>query len=89
MARQKNPTSTIQITLSIPVQLRGYLDVMCRTGLYGKNPADVASTLLGESVRRMLKDADEVLLEELKREMREWLTFEKKRQEMDGYDEDT
>ena len=37
----------------------------------------------------MLKDADEVLLEELKREMREWLTFEKKRQEMDGYDEDT
>ncbi len=51
MARPKNTTETVQITLSTTPQVKELLEELSLTGFYGKNAADTAHALLKEKIR--------------------------------------
>ncbi|MDF1658071.1 MAG: hypothetical protein P1U58_10705 [Verrucomicrobiales bacterium] len=56
MARPKNTTETVQITLSATPQVKELLEELSRSGFYGKNAADTALILLKEKIRDLQKD---------------------------------
>ena len=56
MARPKNTTETVQITLSTTKQVKELLENLSKTGFYGKNAADTAHVLLKEKIRDLQKD---------------------------------
>lgn len=56
MARPKNTTETVQITLSTTRQVKELLEELSTTGFYGKNAADTAHALLKEKIRDLQKD---------------------------------
>lgn len=51
MARPKNTTETVQITLSTTSQVKELLEELSKTGFYGKNAAETAHVLLKEKIR--------------------------------------
>jgi hypothetical protein len=51
MARPKNTTETVQITISTTQQVKDLLEELSRTGFYGKNAAETAHLLLTEKIR--------------------------------------
>ncbi len=51
MARPKNTTETVQVTLSTTSQVKELLEELSKTGLYGKNAAETAHVLLKEKLR--------------------------------------
>jgi Arc/MetJ-type ribon-helix-helix transcriptional regulator len=61
MARKQNPIRSVQITLSTTDALKSDLELLVKTGRYGKNEADVAERLITGAVRQALKDAAEHL----------------------------
>lgn len=56
MARPKNTTDTIQITLSTTPQVKELLEILSRSGLYGKNAAETATMLIAEKIRDLQRD---------------------------------
>lgn len=56
MARPKNSTETVQITLSTTLQVKRLLEELSETGFFGKNAADTAHMLLKEKIRELQKD---------------------------------
>ncbi|MCG8601121.1 MAG: hypothetical protein MI807_13340 [Verrucomicrobiales bacterium] len=56
MARPKNTTETVQITLSATPQVKELLEELAKTGFYGKNAADTAMMLLKEKIRDLQRD---------------------------------
>ncbi len=56
MARPKNTTETVQITLSATPQVKELLEELSRSGFYGKNAADTALVLLKEKIRDLQRD---------------------------------
>jgi hypothetical protein len=56
MARPKNTTETVQITISTTQQVKDLLELLSRSGLYGKNAADTAHALLKEKIRDLQRD---------------------------------
>lgn len=53
MARPKNTTETVQITISTTQQVKDLLEELSRTGFYGKNAAETAHGLLKEKIREL------------------------------------
>lgn len=51
MARPKNKTETVQITLAATPQVKQILEYLAESGFYGKNAADTAMMLLKEKIR--------------------------------------
>lgn len=51
MARPKNTTETVQITISTTQQVKDLLEELSRSGFYGKNAAETAHILLKEKIR--------------------------------------
>lgn len=56
MARPKNTTETVQITLSTTLQVKELLEELSKSGFYGKNAADTAHVLLKEKIRDLQRD---------------------------------
>ena len=56
MARPKNSTETVQITLSITPQVKELLEELSKSGFYGKNAAETAHGLLKEKIRDLQRD---------------------------------
>lgn len=56
MARPKNTTETVQITLSTTPQVKELLEELSLSGFYGKNAADTAHALLKEKIRDLQRD---------------------------------
>ncbi len=56
MARPKNTTETVQITLSATMQVKELLEELSTTGFYGKNAAETALVLLKEKIRDLQRD---------------------------------
>jgi len=56
MARPKNTTETVQITLSTTPQVKALLEELSKSGFYGKNAADTAHALLKEKIRDLQRD---------------------------------
>lgn len=56
MARPKNTTGTVQITLSTTPQVKEILEQLSLTGFYGKNAADTAHSLLKEKIRDLQRE---------------------------------
>ncbi len=56
MARPKNTTGTVQITISTTQQVKDLLELLSKSGLYGKNAADTAHALLTEKIRDLQRD---------------------------------
>jgi len=56
MARPKNTTETVQITISTTQQVKDVLELLSVSGFYGKNAADTAHALLKEKIRDLQKD---------------------------------
>jgi hypothetical protein len=53
MARPRNTTETVTITLSTTPQVRSFLDLLVADGTYGKNVAEAAERLLAERIREL------------------------------------
>lgn len=58
MARRSNTIQSVQITVSTTARIRDLLEVLAESGMYGKNPAEVATTLLQQSVRDLVAGGD-------------------------------
>ena len=56
MARKPNDLKTKTVTISTTPPVLKYLSILVSTGLYGKNPAEVAERLVAGSLDRLLKD---------------------------------
>ncbi len=56
MARPKNTTETVQITLSTTLQVKELLEELSKSGFYGKNAAETAHVLLKEKIRDLQRD---------------------------------
>ncbi len=56
MARPKNTTETVQITISTTQQVKDLLELLSKSGFYGKNAADTAHALLKEKIRDLQRD---------------------------------
>ncbi len=56
MARGKNQIVTEILRVSTSRQVVAYLKDLTQTGLWGKNPAEAAGTLVAESIRRLIAD---------------------------------
>ncbi|MEX2580025.1 MAG: hypothetical protein WD342_13280 [Verrucomicrobiales bacterium] len=56
MARPKNTTETVQITLSTTPQVKELLEHLSKSGFFGKNAADTAHVLLKEKIRDLQRD---------------------------------
>ncbi len=56
MARPKNTTETVQITISTTPQVKELLELLSASGFYGKNAADTAHVLLKEKIRDLQRD---------------------------------
>ena len=56
MARPKNTTETVQITLSTTLQVKELLEELSKSGFYGKNAAETANVLLKEKIRDLQRD---------------------------------
>ncbi len=54
MARAKNSLESVQITVSVTPQIRELIEKLTDGGLYGKNPAETANTLIGERIKQLL-----------------------------------
>lgn len=74
MAKQRNLADTVTLTVSTTPQGKAYLEAMARTGLYGKNPAEVADRLLGEHIRQLLNSggrSDSRIIEDAEKRLAE------------------
>jgi len=56
MARPKNTTETVQVTLSTTKQVKELLEDLSKSGFYGKNAAETAHLLLKEKIRDLQRD---------------------------------
>ncbi len=50
MARRTNTTQSVQVTISTTPAYHAVLEKLAESGMYGKNPADVASRLLTDRI---------------------------------------
>jgi hypothetical protein len=64
MARPRNSTETVTITISTTPIVRALLETLLEDGTYGKNVAEACDRLLGEKLRELRKGGD-VLAERL------------------------
>ncbi len=56
MARPKNTAETVQITISTTQQVKDLLELLSKSGFYGKNAADTAHALLKEKIRDLQRE---------------------------------
>jgi hypothetical protein len=56
MARKENALATTELRVSTNPILRAYLEVLVRTGTYGKSATEAAERILGEEIRRLIAD---------------------------------
>lgn len=56
MPKRPNTVRTIQITISTTTAVQGYLKQLAVTGLFGKNPAEVAERIIARTIQTMLAD---------------------------------
>jgi len=56
MPKRPNTIRTVQITISTTAAVQGYLEQLVATGLYGKNPAEVAERIIARTIEIMLGD---------------------------------
>jgi len=54
MGREKNVVDGDEVTLSLPEGAKAHLEVLCRTHLYGKNPAETAAEIVTAEIRRLI-----------------------------------
>ena len=62
MARPRNITDTVRISLSTSPQVRQFLEELAATGFYGKTAAEVAERLLSRKILDMAPDRIDVFL---------------------------
>jgi hypothetical protein len=54
--RPKNPNETATLTISTTVVVRGLLEDLTKTGVFGKTAAEVAARLVEDQIRVLQKD---------------------------------
>ena len=58
MARKDNKLGTEYVRISTNPVLKGYLEQLVLTGLYGKTASEVAERLVAKEVRRLIAAGD-------------------------------
>jgi hypothetical protein len=56
MARAPNKQETIEIKLSTTPQAAAYLDMLVKTGLYGKSRSESAERLVARGIEALIQD---------------------------------
>jgi hypothetical protein len=56
MPRKPNKNKTVPITIRSSEELAAYLEALARVGIHGKTPAEVAKTLVGNEIERLIRD---------------------------------
>lgn len=56
MAKQKNTTATVRITINTSSEIAAYLDDLVEIGIQGKTRAEVAERLVSSAVQQLIKD---------------------------------
>ena len=56
MARPKNTTESVQITISTTATIKDALEALAATGFYGKNAADTAHMILSQRILELSRD---------------------------------
>lgn len=54
MARNPNDIGTVQLTVSTTPPVKGYLEQLVSTGLYGKNSAEAAERLVARALEDLI-----------------------------------
>lgn len=54
--RARNESETTRITISTSAEVATYLDQLTQLGIHGKTRSEVAKTLIGNSLERLMKD---------------------------------
>lgn len=55
MARRANDASS-RISLRVSTEVAGYLEQLSKLGIHGKTPTEVAKTLIGYEVERLIRE---------------------------------
>jgi hypothetical protein len=61
MARPPNESESIRVEFRCSREVAGYLDTLARHGVHGKNRSEVAKTLVGWEIERLIREAFLVL----------------------------
>jgi hypothetical protein len=56
MPRKPNANKTTRLTVSLSSEVVAYLDELARIGIHGKTASEVAKTLIGNGIERLVKD---------------------------------
>ena len=56
MARTRNPVETTKVQLSTTPQVVRALEALAKTGMFGKNAAEVAEELMRQKLREVMRD---------------------------------
>jgi hypothetical protein len=54
MSREENKLPTESVRISTNSVIKGYLETLALTGLYGKTASEVAERLVAQEIRRMI-----------------------------------
>jgi hypothetical protein len=66
MPRKPNNIGSVKITISTTLKIRGYLENLVMTGLYGKNPTEAAERLIASALERLMREGVVLRTEEMK-----------------------
>jgi hypothetical protein len=54
--REANGTDTARIYIRTSTEIAAYIDELVRLGIHGKTPSEVAKTLIGHEIERLIRD---------------------------------
>ncbi len=58
MGKSKNLVGTVPLTLSVTKGINGYLELLCRTHLFGKTAAETAAQIVTAEVKRLIASGE-------------------------------
>jgi hypothetical protein len=56
VAREVNGTDSVRIYIRTSAEIAAYLEELVRIGVHGKTPSEVAKTLVGYEVERLIRE---------------------------------
>ncbi len=56
MPRRPNKHKTVLVTIRSSEEVAAYLDALARVGIHGKTQSEVAKTLVGNEIERLIRE---------------------------------
>ena len=56
MPRKPNKNRTVPVTIRSSEEVAAYLETLARVGIHGKTQAEVAKTLVGNEIERLIRE---------------------------------